>query len=78
MSEYRVVVAVDKINVIEWCPGDDGEHPEQVHILFGIPLIVDDSEVEKEVTFAIRLKSRRAVDDLIAALSVHAAGVWPP
>lgn len=67
-DEPHAVIAVDEIDVIEWCPGEDGLHPEQVHILFRLP--------ELEVTFQIRLKSRRAVDTLVAALNKHAKGVW--
>lgn len=66
----HALLAVDVFQVVEWNPNADGSgEPQQVHILFPVP--------ELDVQFVIRLKSRRAADELIAALNVHADGVWP-
>lgn len=66
----HALLPIDVFQVVEWNPNADGAgRATQVHILFPVPSL--------DVQFVIRLKSRRAVDELIAALQVHAAGVWP-
>lgn len=66
-----MVVPVEGINVASWSPGRDGEGIPcaQVHLILKIP--------ELDVTFVTRLKSRRATDELIAALIEHRDFVWP-
>lgn len=66
-----LVVPVEGIHVASWSPGQEGEGVpcEQVHLILKIP--------ELDVTFVTRLKSRRATDELIAALIEHRDYVWP-
>lgn len=81
MSEPRVrnlrgmkIIAIDEaqIEVIEWCPGDDAiRPPEQVHVLIELPNAVS------EFGFAIRLKTRAAVERFVNAIRKHADNVWP-
>lgn len=66
-----MILELDTIGINEWHPERDGKgKPTQVHLALtpknypGVRLIM-------------RLKSRRAIDDLIAALQKHADSVWP-
>ena len=65
------VLPVEALRVCSWCPTPDASGPAtQVHLVvdLGVPGIT---------AFAVRLKSRRAVDELIAALEVNREHVWP-
>ena len=70
LTELSIKFVCDEVNVIEWRPGPDAiAPPEQVHILLHLPTLGGWG--------AIRLKSRRVADELIAALRVHTDAVWP-
>lgn len=53
-----------------WCPTQDGSGPPEA---VALGLVVDGFPGE----LVMRLKSPRAVDELIAALQRHKADVWP-
>jgi hypothetical protein len=58
------------LEVVEWHELPDGQgKPSQVHIAVTL-----DADLPK---FAIRLKSREAVEHLVGILLEHAAAVWP-
>lgn len=62
---------VEEIDVVEWHPEPDGRgKPEQVHILY--------KAVGRDMRLIVRLKSRRILDELAAALIEHGDAVWPP
>lgn len=65
--------------VYSWGPGRDGEGPStQVHFVTGITLGGDAPDRPPiRLRPTVRLKSARAVDELIAALKRHRADVWP-
>lgn len=69
-KEPDMVVPVDEYFVGSWSPGPEGANtpPTQVHISFDFPDIA---------TFVVRLKSRRAVDEMIATLIEHRDYTWP-
>lgn len=62
---------IDGVDVAEWhrLPNGEGK-PEQVHVYLHF-------KDPKMPTFVLRLKSTRAVDELITALITHRNGVWP-
>lgn len=65
------LIEVDGIDVAEWHPLPDGNgKAEQVHVYLHF-------KDPKMPTFVLRLKSARAVDELITALITHRNGVWP-
>jgi hypothetical protein len=54
---------VDGFSVCEWCPTPDGSGaPEAVAVVFNMRSVGD---------VVLRLRSRRAVDEMIAALEKH-------
>jgi len=64
------VLVVDDVVVASWSPDKEPGGPlTQVHLLVTIP--------DVELTLVTRLKSRRVVDELIAALIDHRDHVWP-
>lgn len=70
VADLGEVFVVDEVRVIEWHPVKDGKGlPTQVHVLLGIP--------SAELHIALRLKSRRAALEVIAALQKHTDAVWP-
>ena len=52
-----------------WCPTPDGSEPPTAVAL--------EMEVEGLPPIIMRLKSKRAVDEMIAALERHKQEVWP-
>lgn len=56
-------------SVGEWCPTPDGTGPATA---VGLSL-----ELENGVDIVLRLKTPRAVDDLVQMLLRHKRGVWP-
>jgi len=65
-------ILVDDVRVAEWSPGSTSLNtlpPTQVHLLV---------EMKDLGTIVIRLKSRRAADELLDALKFHADNVWHP
>lgn len=68
------VFPLEEYSVAEWCEQENGEgKPSQVHIV--LPMPVPLREVLE--AFSIRLKSRRAIQELIDVLSKHRDSVWP-
>jgi hypothetical protein len=73
-SKRVFITRFEGYDVIEWIPGPDVEQkPTAVCVV----LPADLPRVGK-VELMIRMKSRRAVDEMIAALQKHRDGVWPP
>ena len=69
---YREVMPSLGYDVIEWQPSPDGTgKPTAVCVV--MPFKVGGAEG----SMMLRLKSRRAVDELIATLERHRDGVWP-
>jgi hypothetical protein len=82
-----------RYEVISWCSDDEGKKPEQVHLLFPvqIPLahlahmiaaVKEREEGNPDTAYAdfmpvIRLKSRRACEGLIEAITNHMQHVFP-
>lgn len=64
-----VAIEIEGYSVSSWRPSVDDSAPcEQVHFaiqLKGVPPLV------------LRIKSRRAMDELISTLNMHADEVWP-
>lgn len=79
----QIVLPVDDFQVAPWSPGDveQGDPLTQVHILYSFTHIEELYAAFKEhhgfPMIAIRLKSKAAVDSLIAALIKHRDEVWP-
>jgi hypothetical protein len=57
-------------DVFSWSPGKAGEGvpSTQVHVVFG---------VLHGIKFVLRLKSARALDELVGVLLQHRSDVWP-
>lgn len=69
---YREVLPSLGYDVIEWQPSADGTgQPTAVCLV--LPFKIGESVGR----LMLRLKSRRAVDELIATLERHRDGVWP-
>lgn len=67
-------VPVLEYQVGSWCPTPDGSGPATaVALRFHGPVLGTD----RMVSMHLRLKSARAVDELIAALERHRNDVWP-
>lgn len=65
------ILGVEAYDIYEWTPQRDGKgKPEQVHLHF----IVSGLD---GVRFAIRFKTPRELDRMIATLTRHRLGVWP-
>jgi len=66
------IFELEEIRINEYHPQDDGKGlPTEVHMalrLMGAP---------PNMLMVMRLKSRRAVDDLVTALCRHRDNVWP-
>jgi len=61
--------SLESYKVASWCPTPDGTGPaEQVHLVLNVKWM--------DAPFILRLKSRRATDELIAALQRHRDDVW--
>jgi hypothetical protein len=69
-SDGRIAVVLNMkgYSINEFIPGGALE-PTEVHVLFDL--------AGEGPPLGFRLKSRRAIDELIAALQTHADGVWP-
>ena len=66
---------LDGLNVFPWSPLPPGEGPStQVHLMIEFKKGADGRTLDP---FIMRLKSRRIVEELAAALLKHAAEVWP-
>ena len=60
-------------SVCEWSPDEDHAcGPTQVHVLLPIDGIMEGAAI------ALRLKSRRAIQEMIDTLEKHRDSVWPP
>jgi hypothetical protein len=72
MSKTNILISeVDSMEVASWSPGWEGEEvpPTQVHVVLKVR--------GSNTPLVMRLKSRRATDELIAALVEHRDYVWP-
>ncbi len=70
--DERPMFRVVEYGVGSWCPTPDGSGPAEAIVLhLTIDLAGDLMEV------ALRLKTPRAVDELIATLERHRNDVWP-
>lgn len=65
------IAEAKEYHILSWSPGPPGtDHPStQVHIIYPI--------TEAEFAFAIRMKSRRAIQEMIDVLTDHMENVWP-
>lgn len=78
----QTVANVDDFQVAPWSPGDveKGDACTQVHIMYTCPMddILAAYALKRGIPMiAIRIKSREAMDSLIAALIKHRDQVWP-
>ncbi len=69
----RPMLRIAEYGVASWCPTPDGSGPAEA-VVFHFQVAGPDDEV---VELAMRLKSPRAVNELIAALERHRDDVWP-
>ncbi len=72
----RDFVPVLEYQVGSWCPTPDGSGPATAVALRLHGPVLNGGEAQT-VTMHLRLKSARAVDELIAALERHRNDVWP-
>ena len=69
-KDERIVLA-GGYTVIEWSPDEDHSGgPTQVHVLLPMDSIMEGAAI------ALRLKSRRAIQELIDTLEKHRDSVW--
>lgn len=70
-GRYQLSIPLEGYTVAEWCPDQHArEPPTQVHLIVPVGRPVNH-------TLVIRLKSRRALDELVATLNKHGDSVWP-
>jgi hypothetical protein len=64
------LLAFDGYHVVSWSPGRVGEGVPctEVHLLIDVP----------GLTFGLRMKSARALDELVEVLLRHRRDVWGP
>jgi len=75
LDESPMVIS-DHYSVCEWTPERDGNGtPEQVHLLVPVTLGAP-GEPDLKFEVVMRLKSPRALDELVAVLLRHRQGVW--
>jgi hypothetical protein len=65
--------SIVEYGVASWCPERDGKVPAEA-VAFHITIGFGDGDQLKAV---MRLKTPRAVDELVAALERHRNDVWP-
>ena len=71
MTEYEII-ELDGMAIREFHPMPDGQGlPTQVHLTFH-------PRGFEEMIMVVRLKSKRATQELIDALETHRDSVWPP
>jgi hypothetical protein len=71
MSELKIVeIAGIRVNEFHPLPNGQGD-PTEVHLMLQL------RGVDPRQRLALRMKSRRVVDELIAALETHRDNVWP-
>lgn len=66
-------ITIEEYTVASWCPTPDGTGPATA-VAIDLRIRWNPSTV---VSAIMRLKTRRAVDDMIAALQKHRDDVWP-
>lgn len=62
-------IDVEEVEVIEWCPNQEGKNPTQVWMLLRV-------KGNPDVPIVVRFKGPGTLDALIAALSSHRIGVF--
>jgi hypothetical protein len=70
VAELRIVDG-GGYNVYSWSPGDAGAGTPATQVHLVIPVI-------DGVQVALRMKSERALDELVAVLLAHRKDVWGP
>lgn len=71
-GSYQEVIPCEGYNVVEWHPTQDGTGPATA-----ICLVLPFKVGGVEANIMMRLKSRRAADELIGILEKHRNSVWP-
>ena len=72
LRDFPALWEITQYHVAEWVPGDNGiGKPEAVALQFDLGRDLDG------VSFYIRLKSRRSVDQLVRLLTQYRDRVWP-
>ena len=72
--EHRLVPA-DGYSVCQWSPDPTGKDgPTQVHVT--VPLVLEVGG-DPLLHMVIRMKSRRAIQEMIDVLAEHRDAVWP-
>jgi len=69
----RGLFRITEYGVASWCPTPDGSGPAEA-VVFHLKVDFGDGD---EFEFGLRLKTPRAVDELIALLERHRNDVWP-
>jgi hypothetical protein len=67
------ILGIREYGVASWCPTPDGSEPAEAVDLHLTLARTDGGELQ----LVLRLKSSRAVDELIALLERHRNDVWP-
>lgn len=68
----RVPMMIESYHIASWRPTKNlDDQCTEVHFQLNLEGLDD-------ITFVMRLKSRRAIDELIGTLSMYADEVWPP
>lgn len=71
-NEFAEVSAFEGYQIIEWHPTQDGTGPATAVCLV-LPVVIQG----ERGSLMLRLKSERAVNEMIEALEKHRNGVWP-
>lgn len=71
LDEFPALIPISGYRVCSWTPERDGKgKPEQVYIM------LDLNEEFDGVSFAMRLKSKRAINEMIDTLIEYREEVW--
>jgi hypothetical protein len=71
LSDLRMLPS-EGYHVYSWSPGKVGENMPSTEVHLAIPVMIGGARVE----IMMRLKSARALDELVAVLLQHRADVW--
>ncbi len=67
------IVGIQGYGVASWCPTSDGSGPAEAVVLHMTLDLTNGGELQ----LGLRLKSARAVDEMVAMLERHRNDVWP-
>lgn len=73
LSDLRMIPS-EGYHVYSWSPGKIGENVPSTEVHLAIPVMLGGARAE----IMMRLKSPRALDELVAVLLQHRADVWGP